>query len=80
MRPRKAAIEKGLLNKQKEPFGVRRKEFWEATVHWTFKLLGQEFQSQLGHEPDGLIFQPEPDVSSFYSFSLFIYFFYMYRE
>lgn len=62
IKPRNAAIEQGLLNKQKEPFGVRRKDFWEANIHWTFKLLSPAFQDKLCHEPDGLIFQPEPDV------------------
>ncbi|KAK8374884.1 hypothetical protein O3P69_009724 [Scylla paramamosain] len=61
IRPRKAAIEQGLLNKQKEPFGVRRKDFWEGNIHWTYKLLSPAFQSKLSHEPDGLIFQPELD-------------------
>ncbi|XP_071553085.1 mRNA-capping enzyme [Panulirus ornatus] len=59
--PRNAAIEKRILNKQKEPFGVRRKDFWDANIHWTHKLLSPAFQSQLCHEPDGLIFQPESD-------------------
>ncbi|XP_068216244.1 mRNA-capping enzyme isoform X2 [Palaemon carinicauda] len=57
--PRNAAIEKGFLNKQKEPFSVRRKEFWDANFHNTSKLLSPAFQAQLSHEPDGLIFQPE---------------------
>ncbi|KAK3858414.1 hypothetical protein Pcinc_035397 [Petrolisthes cinctipes] len=60
--PRNAAIEKGLLNKTKETFGVRRKDFWDATVHMTHKLLSPSFLSQLRHEPDGLIFQPEYDA------------------
>lgn len=60
--PRNAAIEKGLLNKQKEPFSVRRKDFWDANEHYTQKLLSESFQSKLCHEPDGLVFQPECDV------------------
>lgn len=59
--PRNAAIEKGLLNKQKEPFSVRRKDFWDANEHYTQKLLSESFQSKLCHEPDGLVFQPECD-------------------
>ncbi|XP_045584174.1 mRNA-capping enzyme [Procambarus clarkii] len=59
--PRNAAIEKRLLNKQKETFGVRRKDFWDANLYWTHKLLSSAFQSKLCHEPDGLIFQPEAD-------------------
>ena len=58
--PRHAAITAGLLNKNKEPFSVRRKDFWDVSL--TEKLLGPEFQKQLSHEPDGLIFQPESDV------------------
>ncbi|KAG7157861.1 mRNA-capping enzyme-like, partial [Homarus americanus] len=60
--PRNAAIEKRLLNKQKEPFGVRRKDFWDANIYWTQKLLSSAFRSKLSHEPDGLIFQPESDA------------------
>lgn len=59
--PRNAAIEKSILNKQKEPFGVRRKDFWDANIHYTHKLLSPSFKSKLCHEPDGLIFQPESD-------------------
>ncbi|XP_076036152.1 mRNA-capping enzyme-like isoform X2 [Oratosquilla oratoria] len=57
--PRNGAIIKGLLNKTKEPFSVRRKDFWDVTA--TTKLLSQDFHKQLLHEPDGLIFQPELD-------------------
>ncbi|MCL4115734.1 UNVERIFIED_CONTAM: hypothetical protein GTU68_011226 [Idotea baltica] len=60
IRPRNAAIEQGLLNKAKEPFSVRRKDFWDATAPNTAKLLSDAFKNQLWHEPDGLIFQPEP--------------------
>ena len=62
IKPRNAAIERGLLNKDKEPFGVRRKDFWDVNYHTTQKLLSPQFQQQLLHEPDGLIFQPECDA------------------
>ena len=58
--PRNAAIKKGLINKAKEPFSIRRKDFWDVNPHSVEKLLSPEFNSQLSHEPDGLIFQPIP--------------------
>ncbi|CAL4067552.1 unnamed protein product, partial [Meganyctiphanes norvegica] len=58
--PRNAAITKGLLNKTKEPFSIRRKDFWDVNPHSVEKLMSPEFNSQLSHEPDGLIFQPIP--------------------
>uniref|UniRef100_A0A2P2HXK1 mRNA guanylyltransferase n=2 Tax=Hirondellea gigas TaxID=1518452 RepID=A0A2P2HXK1_9CRUS len=59
IKPRNAAIVKGLIDKRKEPFSVRRKDFWEATAKNTSRLLGEDFCRQLAHEPDGLIFQPD---------------------
>lgn len=54
---RNAYITSGLINKESEPFRVRRKQFWK--VQCTRKLLGPNFtKKELGHEPDGLIFQP----------------------
>lgn len=76
--PRNAAIEKGLLVKSKETFGVRRKDFWDATVQMTHKLLSPSFLSQLRHEPDGLIFQPEYDVSTVVGFKLLVLFVILY--
>lgn len=50
----------GLIDKQREPFSVRDKGFWEVTQ--AKKLLEPKFINGLGHEPDGLIFQPSQDV------------------
>lgn len=49
-------ITQGLVNKNKEPFSVRKKEFWDVSE--AHKLLGDKFSQNLAHEPDGLIFQP----------------------
>lgn len=61
--PRIRAMTKGLIRREKEPFGVRRKEFWDITM--SRQLLGEKFARQLLHEPDGLIFQPslEPYIA-----------------
>lgn len=53
----------GLINKEREPFSVRDKGFWD--VFQAKKLLEPKFTKNLGHEPDGLIFQPSADVSIF---------------
>ena len=53
----------GKINKQVEPFSLRQKDFWDVSK--TATLLGPKFtKANLGHEPDGLIFQPEKLVSS----------------
>lgn len=44
----------------REPFSVREKSFWEVTM--AKKLLEDKFKKALGHEPDGLIFQPSIQV------------------
>ena len=62
IRPREYACSKGIINKQRQPFSVRRKEFWLADRELTEKLLQPKFLQQLSHEPDGLIFQPDPMV------------------
>merc|ERR1712127_380108 len=49
-------IVKGVIDKTKEPFSIRKKEFWDVSE--THKLMSPDFASQLAHEPDGLIFQP----------------------
>ncbi len=52
----------GKIDKRLEPFSVRQKQFWD--VFETRTLLGPKFTKEsLGHEPDGLIFQPKLDVS-----------------
>ena len=54
-------MKEGRLFREREPIGVRRKEFW--SLNSTESLLGEKFCKKLGHEPDGLIFQPTNDVS-----------------
>lgn len=63
IKPRNIAIQSGLINKDNEPFSVRKKEFWPITQ--AASLLGEKFAKMLSHEPDGLIFQPskEPYVA-----------------
>lgn len=56
---RNTYITQGVIDKTKEPFSIRKKEFWDVSE--AGKIMGQEFQSKLAHEPDGLIFQPGRD-------------------
>lgn len=50
-------IQKGKIDKTQEPFSVRQKQFWDLSEARV--LLGPKFTKEsLGHEPDGLIFQP----------------------
>jgi len=53
-------MQEGRIKQDHEPFSIRRKEFWDAK--YTYKLLSEKFAKQLGHEPDGLIFQPSKEV------------------
>ncbi|XP_011164113.1 mRNA-capping enzyme [Solenopsis invicta] len=53
---RNKAMREGRLIKEREPFSVRLKYFWDVTQ--SKSLLGEKFAKQLSHEPDGLIFQP----------------------
>ena len=53
---RRKAMYKERIRKEKEPFAVRLKYFWD--VNHAGSVLGEKFAKQLGHEPDGLIFQP----------------------
>jgi mRNA-capping enzyme len=48
--------------REREPIGIRIKEFFH--LQQTDNLLSEKFKQQLGHEPDGLIFQPINDVST----------------
>ncbi|XP_052895122.1 mRNA-capping enzyme [Anopheles moucheti] len=57
--PRNRAIEQGLLDRSREPFSVRLKNFWD--ISQSQALLGPKFKEQLLHEPDGLIYQPSLD-------------------
>lgn len=50
------AMKEGRLMKEREPFSVRLKYFWDVTL--SKNLLSEKFAKQLSHEPDGLIFQP----------------------
>ena len=56
---RNTFITQGLIDKTREPFSIRKKEFWDVSE--AIKLLSDEFKAQLAHEPDGLIFQPSRD-------------------
>jgi len=51
-----AKYSKGKIDETKEPFSVRKKEFWDVAD--TYKLTEEKFKKMLAHEPDGLIFQP----------------------
>lgn len=63
--PRYEAIRRGMINKEKEPFSIRPKEFFD--VRDAYKFLSEKFCKTLSHEPDGLIFQPAKDVSSYFA-------------
>lgn len=58
--PRYEAMRLGIINKTKEPFSVRAKEFNDVTC--AVKFLSDKFCETLSHEPDGLIFQPAKEV------------------
>lgn len=67
--PRNNAMRQGLIVKDREPFSVRPKNFWDVTQAGA--LLAPKFANSLAHEPDGLIFQPSLDVSVFTFFFSF---------
>ncbi|CAL8073132.1 unnamed protein product [Orchesella dallaii] len=54
--PRYKAMERGIIDRQAEPFGVRFKPFW--FLEDTEKILNGKLAQELSHEPDGTIFQP----------------------
>lgn len=56
---RNTYITQGVIDKTREPFSIRKKEFWDVTD--AHKLMSDDFNSKLAHEPDGLIFQPARD-------------------
>jgi mRNA-capping enzyme len=60
MAGRHRAMKEGRIIREKEPFSVRLKEFWDVTQ--TGSLLSEKFAKQLGHEPDGLVFQPDKEA------------------
>lgn len=49
-------MSKNMINKSREPFSVRQKDFWD--IGKSRSLLSPKFAASLSHEPDGLIFQP----------------------
>lgn len=59
IQPRREAMTDGRINRSKEPFSVRAKDFWDITQ--AKLLLGDKFRKELSHDVDGLIFQPVPD-------------------
>jgi len=56
---RNTYIVQGLIDKTKEPFSIRKKEFYDVSE--AHKLMGPQFTASLAHEPDGLIFQPSSE-------------------
>lgn len=54
--PREAAKKSGLIDRSKEPIGIRIKDFCDLKD--THKYFSVKFQKVLSHEIDGLIFQP----------------------
>ena len=62
IKPRDDAVKDGRIDKTREPFSVRRKDFWDISA--TYKLFEPKFTKVVGHEIDGLIFQPVPDAYS----------------
>ncbi|UJR26354.1 hypothetical protein I4U23_007687 [Adineta vaga] len=49
----------GHINKAEEPFSIRNKPFWDLKD--VSHLLSEQFQSQITHGCDGLVFQPVND-------------------
>ncbi|KAK0410615.1 hypothetical protein QR680_005235 [Steinernema hermaphroditum] len=54
--PRIEAMKAGKLRREDEPMSVRRKDFWDIGA--VPKFFEPKFTSTVGHEIDGLIFQP----------------------
>lgn len=57
--PRYQKMSQGTLDKTREPFSVRIKQFFDLTM--TKKILEGNFAKSLSHEVDGLVFQPVKD-------------------
>uniref|UniRef100_A0A1A9WAG5 mRNA-capping enzyme n=1 Tax=Glossina brevipalpis TaxID=37001 RepID=A0A1A9WAG5_9MUSC len=57
--PRHRAMVEKIIDRNEEPFGIRKKDFWDITT--SASLLGEKFAKCLSHEPDGLIFQPSKE-------------------
>ncbi|PAV67098.1 hypothetical protein WR25_24634 isoform B [Diploscapter pachys] len=56
IKPRHEAMKSGRIRQDKEPTSVRRKDFWLLSA--TSRLFEESFTRHLGHEVDGIIFQP----------------------
>ncbi|XP_067933947.1 mRNA-capping enzyme-like [Watersipora subatra] len=60
--PRQNKQKEGLLDRSREPFGVRQKPFYDLSLSTRTtdvkKLLSPKFCESIGHETDGLVFQP----------------------
>ncbi|XP_034946350.1 mRNA-capping enzyme-like isoform X2 [Chelonus insularis] len=56
---RTRAFKESRIRRDQEPFSIRQKQFWDITQ--VNSLLGEKFVKQLGHDPDGLIFQPSKE-------------------
>ncbi|KAL7667728.1 hypothetical protein ACOME3_010463 [Neoechinorhynchus agilis] len=54
--PRHRAMECGAIDRSREPFGIRRKDFYG--LKHSKHLLNEKFKREVPHETDGLIFQP----------------------
>lgn len=65
LEPRSEAMRRGFIDKSHEPFSVRTKQFYELPQ--ARALIGPKFTESLGHEPDGLIFQPSIKVPNILS-------------
>lgn len=57
--PRHQAMKEGRIDRSKEPFSVRAKEFWDVSN--AKSILGEKFAKSVTHDIDGLIFQPAVD-------------------
>ncbi|GFO01866.1 mRNA-capping enzyme [Plakobranchus ocellatus] len=57
--PRHTKMKQGTLDKSKEPFSVRIKNFFDIAM--SQKILEGNFAKNVSHEVDGLIFQPSKE-------------------
>uniref|UniRef100_A0A915DGR4 mRNA-capping enzyme n=1 Tax=Ditylenchus dipsaci TaxID=166011 RepID=A0A915DGR4_9BILA len=55
--PRIEAMKRGAIRRDSEPMSIRRKDFY--LIGATSKFFEEKFLNSIGHEIDGLIFQPE---------------------
>lgn len=59
IKSRHKALMEGRIRKEREPFSIRLKHFWDVVQ--AANLLSDKFAKNLSHEPDGLIFQPSKE-------------------